>query len=186
MRSLSVFIFYKVLGWKLEGEFSTELKKFVIAVVPHTSWHDFYMGLLIRKIIRLQINFLGKKELFDSPFGWYFRKVGGIALDRTGGQNKVEAIANEFKKRDEMRLALAPEGTRKRVKELKTGFYYIAKEANVPIVLLRFDFGKKIAKVGEPLYPTDDMQKDFEKIHDFFRGAIGKIPEYSFIPEEND
>ncbi len=184
MKKLASFIYYKILGWKIVGDFSTDLKKFVIIAVPHTSWHDFYMGLLLRKIVGLQMNFMGKKELFTGPFGWYFRKVGGIALDRTSGQNKVEAIAKEFEKRDEMRLTLAPEGTRKKVKEWKTGFYYIAKAANVPIVMVTFDFGAKQNKISKPFYPTDDVAADFKEMYSFFKGTVGKNAEYSFEPED--
>lgn len=117
MRWLAKFIYFKLLGWKIVGNtnFSKDkLKKVVIIAIPHTSWHDFYIGLLLRKISGVKTNFVGKKELFKWPFGWYFRAVGGAPLDRTGGQNKVQAIAQLFQDKDEFRLALAPEGTRKK------------------------------------------------------------------------
>jgi 1-acyl-sn-glycerol-3-phosphate acyltransferase len=78
------------------------------------------------------------------------------------------------------RFALAPEGTRKKVEQLRTGFYHIAKKAKVPIVMVAFDFGKKEIKIGEPFYPTDDSESDFQKIHGFYKGVKGKKPEYSF------
>ncbi len=184
MRKLSSFIFYKVMGWDMIGSFNGDhIKKCVVIVVPHTSWHDFYIGLLIRQIDEVKISFMGKKELFQWPFGWYFRKVGGIPLDRTPGQNKVEAIAKEFEKRDELRLTLAPEGTRKKVSSWKTGFYYIAKAANVPIVMVAFDFGKKRVEISSAFYPTDDMEKDLQYMYNFFKNVKGKIAEYSFEPE---
>ena len=96
MRWLAKLIYFKVLGWKVVGNtnFSQDtVKKSVIIAVPHTSWHDFYMGVLLRKISNVKTNFVGKKELFKWPFGYYFRAIGGKALDRTSGQNKVEAIA---------------------------------------------------------------------------------------------
>lgn len=184
IRRLSSFIYYKILGWKLIGDFSAEtIKKCIVIVVPHTSWHDFYIGLLVRKIAGVKISFMGKKELFKRPFGWYFKKVGGIPLDRTPGQNKVEAIAAEFEKRKELRLAIAPEGTRKKVTEWKTGFYFIAKSAKIPIILVAFDFGRKQVVISEPYYPTDNLEANFKSMQAFFKGVKGKIPQYSFEPE---
>lgn len=179
MRVISRFIFYKLMRWKINGEFSP-LKKYVIIVVPHTSWHDFYIGVLVRSISGLRMNFVGKKELFKPPLGWYFKAVGGAPLDRTSGQNKVQAIAAIFKERKEFRLAIAPEGTRKKVTTWKTGFYYIAKEAGVPIVMTALDFGNKQVKVSEPFYPTEDKEADFAFMYAFYKGVKGKKPEYSF------
>ncbi|AXT55556.1 1-acyl-sn-glycerol-3-phosphate acyltransferase [Aquimarina sp. MMG015] len=184
MTRLASFIFYKIMRWKMIGDFSSDtIKKCVVIAVPHTSWHDFYLGLLIRKVNRVKISFMGKKELFKWPFGWYFRKVGGIALDRTPGQNKVEAIAKEFEKRDELRLTLAPEGTRKKVSTWKTGFYYIAIAAEVPIIMVAFDFGKKRVVISDPFYPTNNLDKDLQFMYAFFKDVKGKVPEYSFEPE---
>ena len=182
MRWLAKLIYFKLLGWKITGNinFSSDaVKKTVIIAVPHTSWHDFYIGILLRKISGVKTNFVGKKELFKWPLGWYFRSVGGAPLDRTSGQNKVEAIAKLFEGKDEFRLTLAPEGTRKRVKEWKTGFYYIAKEAKVPIIMFTLDFKNKQNNISEPFYPTDDIEADFKFMKAFFKGVIGKIPDYS-------
>jgi len=180
IRAIYKFIYFKLMGWKLKGTFSNEVKKSIVAVVSHTSWHDFYIGLMVRSITKMKINYVGKKELFKFPFGWYFRWTGGAPIDRTSGQNKVQAMAAVFDGKEEFRLTLAPEGTRERVNELRTGFYYIAKEANVPIILVAFDFGKKEVKIDEPFYPTDDMKADFEYIHEFFKGVVGKVPKKSF------
>lgn len=127
----------------------------------------------------MDIKFLAKKELFKPPLGWYLKWVGGTALDRTPGQNKVEAIAEKFEDREELRLAISPEGTRKKVLEWKTGFYYIAKTANVPIVMIAFDFGNKQVKISQPLYPTENKEEDFEKIKDFYKEVTGKVPHYT-------
>ncbi|KAA1244703.1 1-acyl-sn-glycerol-3-phosphate acyltransferase [Aquimarina sp. RZ0] len=184
MKRLSSFIYHKILGWKMIGDFDKEnIKKCVVIAVPHTSWHDFYMGLLIRQVDDIKISFMGKKELFRWPLGWYFKRVGGIPLDRTSGQNKVDAIAKEFEKRNELRLTLAPEGTRKKVSSWKTGFYYIAKAANVPIIMVTFDFGKKQNVISAPFYPTDDIEQDLQFMYSFFKDVKGKIPEYSFTPD---
>jgi 1-acyl-sn-glycerol-3-phosphate acyltransferase len=133
----------------------------------------------LRKVTNVKTNFVGKKELFTWPFGYYFRAVGGAPLDRTSGQNKVQAIAQLFEDKAEFRLTLAPEGTRKKVQEWKTGFYYIAKEANVPIIMFTLDFQNKKNNVSEPFYPTDNSEADFKFMKSFFKGVIGKKPEYS-------
>ena len=182
MRWLARFIYFKILGWKVIGNktFSKDtIKKCVIIAVPHTSWHDFFIGILLRKVSNVKTNFVAKKELFKWPFGYYFKWVGGAALDRTSGQNKVEAIAKLFENTDEFRLTLAPEGTRKKVKDWKTGFYYIAKAAKVPIVMFTLDFQNKQNYVSEPFYPTDDVEADFAFMKSFYKGVIGKKPEYS-------
>jgi 1-acyl-sn-glycerol-3-phosphate acyltransferase len=182
MRWLSKFIYLKLLGWKVVGNtnFSKDtIKKAVIIAVPHTSWHDFFMAILLRCVVNIKVNFVGKKELFTWPFGYYFRAVGGRALDRTSGQNKVETIAKFFDESDEFRLAIAPEGTRKKVEQWKTGFYYIAKTANVPIIMFSLDFKNKQNKVSEPFYPTDDMEADFKFMKSFYKGVEGKVKAYS-------
>ena len=182
MRWLAKLIYFKLLGWKIVGNtnFSKDqLKKVVIIAVPHTSWHDFYIGLLLRKVVDIRVNFIGKKELFKWPFGYYFKAVGGRPIDRTPGQNKVESIVKLFENEDEFRLALAPEGTRKKVDEWKTGFYYIAKAARVPIIMFTLDFKNKQNKISEPFYPTNDKEADFKFMRAFYEGVEGKIKAYS-------
>ena len=176
---LPSFIFKKILGWKIEGGFDPSIKKSVIIVAPHTSWLDFFVGLYARRILKTKINWLGKKELFLWPFSYYFKWTGGTPLDRTPGQNKVEAIAQIFSKKDEFRLALAPEGTRKKVDVWKTGFYYIAQASNVPIIPVAFDYSCKTVKVGKPFQLTNEIEKDIKYLRSFYKGVIGKKPEYS-------
>lgn len=101
-------------------------------------------------------------------------------MDRSKNSNTVDSIADIFNQRKVFRFALAPEGTRKKVTALKTGFYHIAKKANVPIVMVAFDFGKKQVKIAEPFMASDDIQNDFKNIRAFFKGVKGKIPEYSY------
>jgi 1-acyl-sn-glycerol-3-phosphate acyltransferase len=153
-KALYQFIFFKLMGWKISGTIDESTKKCVMIVVPHTSWHDFYLGIFTRGIVGLEMNFVGKKELFRFPFGYYFRWMGGAPIDRVGSLNKVEAIAKIFENHNEFRLAISPEGTRKKINELRTGFYYIALKANVPIIPVAFDFGNKTVKLGKPFFPT--------------------------------
>ena len=167
------------MGWKLSGSFDDAPSKCVVVVAPHTSWHDFYIGVLARRILKKQIHFVAKKELFKWPFGWYFRWMGGAPLDRTSGQNKVEAIASLFQKKKEFRMAMAPEGTRKKVEQWKTGYYYIAMAAKVPIVRVSFDYGKKTVSVAAPYYPSGNIEKDTPEILSFYEGVVGKVPVYT-------
>lgn len=182
MRWIAKWIYFKLLGWKVVGNVTMSkdtVKKVVLIAAPHTSNQDFFIALLLRQVVGIKANFVGKKELFVWPFGYYFRKIGGAPLDRTSGQNKVQAIAKLFETSDEFRLALSPEGTRKKVHEWRTGFYYIAKTANVPIIMFTFDFEHKQNKVSEPFYLTDDVEADLKFIQSFFKGVKGKIPENS-------
>jgi len=174
------FIFFRLMGWKIIGTINPEIKKCVLMVLPHTSWHDFYIGLFSRGIIRLDMHWVGKKELFGFPFGFYFRWMGGAPLDRSGGLNKVDSIAQIFEKREVFRMAIAPEGTRKQVAGLKTGFYYIALKANVPIIPVAFDYRKKQVRLGAPFYPTRDYEADLQKLLPHFKDAAGKIAAQGF------
>lgn len=183
-RVIYKFIFFKLMGWKIEGTIEENVKKCVLMVIPHTSWHDFYLGIFTRGITGIKMNFIAKKELFVFPFGYYFRWMGGAPIDRTGNLNKVDSIAAIFKKHKEFRLAISPEGTRKKVTQLKSGFYYIALKANVPIITIAFDFGKKTVKIGNPLLPSENYENDLLLLLNDFKGVIGKIPENTFIPEK--
>ena len=174
---LSKFIFTKILGWKLTNDFPHDLKKFVVIAAPHTSWQDFPIGILARNTSGIKINFIGKDSLFKGPFGFIFRSLGGTPVDRSKSNNLVEAIVQVFNKKEEFRLALSPEGTRKKVDKWKTGFYYIAKGAKVPIVMATLDFGKKQVKISEPYYTTDNKEKDFNYFHSFYANVKGKKPE---------
>lgn len=171
------------MGWNITGTIPPEIKKCILIIVPHTSWHDFYIGLFTRGILDLDINFVAKKELFRFPFGAYFRWMGGAPLDREKNENKVDAIAKLFERKEVFRLAIAPEGTRKKVTEWKTGFYYIAMKANIPIIPIAFDYAKKEVKVGSPFYPTGDKEPDFKILEKHFIGVKGKVAENSFVPE---
>ena len=174
---ISKFIFKTILGLKLVGDFPKDLKKYVIIAAPHTSWQDFPISILARNTSGIKINFIGKDSLFKGPFGFVFRSLGGTPVDRSQNNNLVDAIVDVFNSKEEFRLALSPEGTRKKVERWKTGFYYIAKGAKVPIVMETLDFGKKQVKISEPYHPTDDIEKDFEYFKSFYKGVLGKKPE---------
>lgn len=168
------------MGWKITGIIDERIKKCVLMVLPHTSWHDFYLGIFTRGITGIEMNYIAKKELFRFPFGYYFRWMGGAPIDRVGSFNKVEAIAKIFENHNEFRLAISPEGTRKKISELKSGFYYIASKANVPIIPVAFDFGKKEVFIGTPFFLTSNYVDDLKTLLNHFDGVVGKIPENGF------
>lgn len=172
------------MRWKIQGTIDENVKKCVLMVMPHTSWHDFYVGIFTRGIINLEMNFIGKKELFRFPFGYYFRWMGGAPIDRVGSLNRVEAISKIFENRDEFRLAISPEGTRKKTSELRTGFYYIASKANVPIIPVAFDFSKKTVTIVKPFYPTSNYEADLKILLNHFKGVMGRIPKSGYSSEK--
>jgi 1-acyl-sn-glycerol-3-phosphate acyltransferase len=170
------WIFFSLMGWKIKGSIDPNLKKCVLMVMPHTSWHDFYLGIFTRGITGLEMNWVGKKELFRFPLRYYFRYMGGEPLDRKGGLNKVDSIAAIFNRKEIFRLAVAPEGTREKVNTLKTGFYYIALKADVPIIGVTFDFGRKEVHLGKPVKVSGNLEHDLHILLAHFEGAVGKIP----------
>ncbi|CAN5344033.1 1-acyl-sn-glycerol-3-phosphate acyltransferase [soil metagenome] len=177
MKFISHVIFFKGLNWKLHGRIDPGIKKCVVIVAPHTSWYDFFLGLLVRKILDVPTDFVAKKELFKPPFGWYFRWVGGTPIDRSTKQNKVEAIIQIFNSKDVFRLAISPEGTRKKTERWKTGFYHVAREAQVPIIKVSFDYRLKEVKIAPPFWTTNNMEEDLKNILSFYDGVEGKVAE---------
>ena len=169
-----------ILGWKVEVNYPADLKKYVVIAVPHTSSWDFPLGLLVRSAINRDIKFIGKHTLFKPPFGWIFRALGGYPVNREKSTNFVKAVVKIYEREDEFACLLAPEGTRKKVDKLKTGFYFIAKRANIPVIMVKFDFGNKKITFSEPFYTTDDQEADFAFIDNYFRGTRGKRPERSY------
>ena len=169
--------FLRLQGWKVVGEFPHHIQKAVIVMAPHTSSWDFVVGLAIRSKLQLyHFKFLGKDSLFKGPFGFFFRKMGGFPVDRTNKNNMVDQVVELFNNHERFILALSPEGTRKKVDRLKTGFYHIAQKAYVPIIMTGFDFGKKEISFSEPFYPTNHMEADIQHILRFYSFIKGKNP----------
>lgn len=171
MSWLAKLIFLRLMGWKLVGDFPA-LNKFIVAVVPHTRNFDFIVGVLTRAVLNEEINYVGKKELFNPFTGWFFTAMGGAPINRGTNENKVNAIADVFNKRNRFRLAIAPEGTRKRVERWRTGFYYIALKANVPILLVNFNYQLKKVSFLKLFYPTGDLKKDLAVMDEYFDKAM--------------
>jgi 1-acyl-sn-glycerol-3-phosphate acyltransferase len=129
------------------------------------------------------VHFLGKKELFWGIFGVILRKLGGFPVERHKNLNQVDQVVKLYNERESFHIALSPEGTRKKVSRLRTGFYHIAKNANIPIILVGLDFGNKKVVFGEPFYTSNDETADKRKIVAFFKGMLGYIPDYSITED---
>jgi len=131
---------YQLLGWKTAGHIPKELNKAIWVICPHNRTADFVIGILVRSAIGVNIGYLGKDSLFKWYSNWLFKGLGGYPVDRSKSNNLVENVAETFHKNKDIHIGLTPEGTRKDVERLKTGFYYMALKAGVPLVLVGFDF----------------------------------------------
>lgn len=172
------FILY-LFGWRLTTPFPYHCKRGVLIIAPHTSAWDFVLGICVRGALQLtHVKYLGKEELFKGPFGFIFKWFGGTPVNRHSSHNMVDQVVERFKQNSEFIIALSPEGTRKKVEKLRTGFYYIAKKAQVPIIMGFFDFSKKEYGFTEPFLTSDNEQEDFKKIVLYYQNKVGKIPEF--------
>lgn len=169
------------MGWKILGDHHGHLKKKILIVIPHTSNWDFPLGILVRTIIDDKIKFIGKSSLFKPPHGFIFKLLGGIPVDRSKTGNFVDAVVKKFDHNDKLNIVLAPEGTRSKVDKLKTGFYYIAYRAKVPIIMVKFDFNERVVTFAEPFYANGNYESDFEVLRDFYSGSVGKNPDWGFF-----
>lgn len=158
-----------------------DLPKYVIIAAPHTSNWDFILGVMARSIMHLKAKYLGKKELFVPPFGWFFRALGGYPVDRSKHKNLVDAVVAIFDSHEKFSIGIAPEGTRKYAPEWKTGFYYIALGAKVPIVMVGFDYENKQVSFAKPFYPTGNLDDDMKIFLNHYKHIQGRHPEQGVI-----
>jgi 1-acyl-sn-glycerol-3-phosphate acyltransferase len=170
-------------GWKINGVLP-DLPKYVVIGAPHTSNWDFVLFLGLVFNLRINLNYMGKVELFRNPFGWFFYYCGGIPVDRSKSTGLVEQTVEACKKADHFILVITPEGTRHGVKEWKRGFYYIAKGAGIPIMLAKVDSRHKTIHIGEMFYPTEDVEADLKAIRASFKGLKGIKPQKRYIQLE--
>ncbi len=162
-------------GWQTEI-ISPLTSHYLMIGAPHTSNWDFFIMLLLMAAENIPVRWLGKDSLFRWPLGIFMRSMGAIPVNRRENTNLVDQIAAKFEEYDEIIIGLAPEGTRSKTAHWRTGFYYIALKAEVPIVMAYIDYQNKICGLGPSLKPTGDIQADFEIIQDFYAGIIGKHP----------
>lgn len=163
-------------GWTVEGK-AAEPRKFVIIAAPHTSNWDFVYFVGGAKGLDLNLSFMGKKSLFRWPFARLMREMGGIPVDRSKSGNYVEAMVAEFARRTEFMLTIAPEGTRGKVRQWRTGFYHIAMGAKVPLVCGLMDYRRKVVGLGPAIWPTGDYARDMELVSAFYSRCTPKYPE---------
>jgi 1-acyl-sn-glycerol-3-phosphate acyltransferase len=177
MFSLFLKLYWKLSGWKVVGRLPDQHKKLVIIVAPHTSWIDILLGFAARKQLNIpDAKFMAKKELFDGPFGSVFKQLGATPVDRSAKHGMVDQAVALFNANEKFILAIAPEGTRKRVDKLRTGFYHIAKAAQVPIQPVGFDFENRKVILGDIIITSDNEEADMKKILSFFTSIQGKNP----------
>lgn len=165
----------KLIGWKIVGQLPDE-KKFIIIVAPHTSNWDLVIGLIARFAVGVKVNFLAKHQLFFFPLGQLLRLLGGTPVNRSQHSNKVQEVVKLFKTSDELKLGLAPEGTRSTVTRWKEGFYHIATQAQIPIVMIGMDYPSKELRIAEAFHPTGNLEQDFAFMVAYFRTIHGKVP----------
>ena len=164
-----------LLGWRVEGEVPN-LPKFVIAVAPHTSNWDFVVGAATMFALDLRLAFIGKHTLFRGPLGAVMRWMGGLPVDRSSPHGVVEESVQAFARTERRILVIAPEGTRKRVAQFKSGFLHIARGAGVPVVLASLDYQARCVRLGPTFTPGEDIEQERRKTEAFFAPIRGKRP----------
>jgi 1-acyl-sn-glycerol-3-phosphate acyltransferase len=162
-----------LVGFKVEGAFP-DLPKFVVCAAPHTTNWDLPNALAAGLHYGVRINWMGKSTIFKWPFGGLMRALGGISIDRTKSTNAVASIVDEFAKRDQLQLVIAPAGTRSTTAPWKSGFYHIADGAKVPLVLAFIDYNRRAVGIAGVLVPTGDYDADLAKIQAMYAQAAAK------------
>ena len=179
-----ILFLYRWKGWKIEGHLPKNLKKYVIAGAPHTSNWDFVFFAGATKHEQVQPNFMGKHTLFEGVMQNFMLDMGGIPVDRSAPGGIVEQMKAEFERRKELALVIAVEGTRKTDGKWKSGFYRIAKAAEVPIVPAYADNDKMIIGFGEPLFPTGNYGEDLLKLAEWFRSKLPDYERYKVLEQQ--
>nr|WP_314862850.1 lysophospholipid acyltransferase family protein [uncultured Undibacterium sp.] len=175
MRWVSAMIL-RLLGWRVDGT-AANVQKCVLIAAPHTSNWDFPIALMICFVLRLDVYWMGKASLFPPVLGAIMRWLGGIPVDRSQSGNLVQGTIDAFTRSDKLLVIVPPEGTRDKVTRWKTGFYYIAVGADVPLGLAYVDFKEKIGGVGKIFYPCGNIEEDMILIKQFYANFSGKNPQ---------
>lgn len=162
-------------GWKIEGNFP-DAPKMMLIVAPHTSNWDFPVGLMAKFALRLECRFMAKASLYWWPLGAFLRRVGGLAIDRAAADDVVMGSVRAYRDRERLVLVITPEGTRARVERWKSGFHRIARGAGVPVVLVVFDYGRKVVRLGPAFDTTEDYDGDLAKMQSHITAAMAKHP----------
>ena len=162
-----------LLRWRVEGDVP-DLPKFVVAVAPHTSNWDFVVGMGVMFALDLKITFIGKHTIFRGPFAPVLRWMGGIPVDRSSSHGVVGDAVRAFEGVEQRVLAIAPEGTRRRVERFRSGFMHIARGARVPVLLASLDYESRCVRFGPLLEPGADVEGDVRRVETFFSTVRGR------------
>lgn len=174
LRALSV-TYLRWAGWSLTGSLPANQRKCVLIAAPHTSNWDLPYTLMVAFALRLNIYWIGKQQIFRWPFGPLMRWLGGIAVNRAEAGNLVAASAQAIRAADgPLQLVVPPEGTRAKTRHWKTGFYYIALQAGVPIVMAYMDYPRKLSGLGPVFTPTGDVEVDMSAIKAYYAQFKGR------------
>jgi 1-acyl-sn-glycerol-3-phosphate acyltransferase len=165
----------RLLGWRVDGGFP-DRPKLVIIVAPHTSNWDFVVGFMAYLALEIDATWFGKHTLFWWPLGPVLRHFGGIPVLRSRSMNVVELYVREFARRERMVLALAPEGTRRRVATWRSGFYHIARQAGVPILPVAFDWSARRVRFFPTLEPTGDEETEIAALRSLYEARMARDP----------
>ncbi|HSH03983.1 MAG TPA: 1-acyl-sn-glycerol-3-phosphate acyltransferase [Anaerolineae bacterium] len=167
---------YRLFGWKMSGHVP-DIRHALVLGAPHTSTWDLPVALATVAATQFSFNWLGKHTIFEGPLGPMWQWLGGVPVNRQGNLGVVSQIVNMFEERDFLWLLISPEGTRKKTERWRTGFYYIAQEANVPIIPVALDFGTKCVHLLEPFYPTGDLEADMTFLQGLYQPDMARNPE---------
>ena len=177
MRRRLGFWLLRSLGWRTQGAFPPGCERCVLVAAPHTSNLDLFFMLAFAMAFELRVRWVGKHTLFRFPMGILMRFLGGMPVDRRSRQDAVAQMAAHFAREKSLILVIAPEGTRAHGKAWKSGFYWIAHTAGVPIVPSFLDWSKKIAGFGPPIVPSGDLRADMDRLRAVYADVRGLYPE---------
>ena len=177
---------FKIFGWHLSEKELPDVDKAVLIFAHHTSNWDFPTMLAAKFAWNIQVRYLGKHTLFKPPFGWFFKSLGGIPVERSKANNTVDQVVDIINKEDRCLLALSPEGTRSYTDYWKTGFYQIARGANVPIIMFYLDTRTKTIGFSDPFQTTGDIEADFQHFAEYYKDFKGFKPEQASIVQTKE
>lgn len=174
-------LWYKYNGWTFKNEIPDDLRSFILLGAPHTSNVDLFAAMALAELMQRNAKFVIKNDWLKFPMNLLMEPAGAIGLDREklkrlGNANTTDLMADLFKQYQELVLMISPEGTRSPTTHWKTGFYYIAQKAGIPIVLAYGDYQNKVLGLGPVIWPTD-FEKDFQTILEFYKDIKGRHPE---------
>lgn len=189
LKVFTIFLF-TIMGWKIQGQMPADVSKCIILAAPHTSNYDFLLAMACFYKMKLPIKYLIKKEWLNFfLFKRIFRASGALGVDRSKSNTTVDILADLISSSNEnIALMVSPEGTRKLVRKWKTGFYYTALKARVPIVLSHLDYAKKVASIGPSFMPSGCFRRDMQIVKLYYKDITAKFPEQFsldiYLPDE--